>query len=140
MSYYKANNDPKVVGPGIWAMIHPIAKEAKTRNEKREASVLIKRLISYMRCQKCKTHAGSYMEKHPFTNAINSNDPLSLFKWTVDFHNTVNRFLEKPQFSYIDALKEWDENEICLEDCGQEKIKEEKIKREKALEYVLTSY
>ena len=48
-----------------------------------------------------------------FAEVLNENplpetsDPDALFKWSVDVHNTVNRQLEKPVFTYEEASQLW---------------------------------
>lgn len=54
--------------------------------------------------------------------AVKDKDPLSMFKWTVKFHNEVNTRLNKPVISVDNAVKMWNGEKVCLEDCSGEQV------------------
>lgn len=99
---------PKVFGPPLWFSLHngaahypmnpsPIVKERMKH--------LILGIPVLTPCKNCSEHATAYVEK----NYDNLDDICSsrdkLFKFFVDFHNEVNKRLNKPIMSYEDAYK-----------------------------------
>ncbi len=59
-------------------------------------------LIARIGCGSCRSHATRVMMKIQIPN-----DPMGAFRWTVDFHNEVNRRIGKSQVSYDDAKRLW---------------------------------
>jgi hypothetical protein len=96
-------HDPKYVGPGIWFSIHTLSANAKTPKEKENVIKQIRILQENFPCQECKTHFGKYLLNHPPEETIRDTNEDSLFLWTVNFHNSVNYRLGKPQISYEEA-------------------------------------
>ena len=102
-------------GPGYWSAMHIDSFNAKTYEEKITCANTIARLISKFPCLKCRRHATEYASHHPFVHTFSDPDPLSLFKWTVNFHNAVNKRLDKPIIPIKDAVKKWGDESICIE-------------------------
>jgi hypothetical protein len=128
--------DPKYIGPGVWVSWHRKTLLTDTKRKKSEVARSIALDISVFACAKCRNHAKEYVRSHPLLPAVESTDPLSLFKWTVDFHNAVNLRLGKPMINWQKAEKMWSGENICVGDCGMEEEekkdeKEEKMKSEK---------
>lgn len=100
--------DPKVIGPGIWIVIHQTAKRAIDEPSKQSFVNLMKMLADQFPCDKCRRHINEYLQENPFEPYWNINndigDPIGLFKWSWNFHNTVNLRLNK---SYIDFDTAW---------------------------------
>lgn len=101
-------------GPGYWSAIHIDAFNAKTYDQKITASNTIARLITTFPCLKCRRHATEYASHHPFIHSISDPDPLSLFKWSCLFHNTVNKRLGKPILSLEQAVQKWGDEAVCM--------------------------
>ena len=107
------NDISKYLGPGYWASMHIEAYAAETYEDKIAASKTIARLISSFPCEKCRDHGVEYASMHPFIDAINDSDPLSLFKWVWRFHNHVNHRLGKDKVSLENAIGKWGDQAIC---------------------------
>lgn len=94
--------DPKIVGPGIWFVIHNKAVHAVTAEKKVKFIDFITELAETFPCTICKEHMTKYIKNHPissFTNIIDNGRDIGMFKWTWIFHNSVNTRLRK---SYMD--------------------------------------
>jgi hypothetical protein len=108
--------DPKVVGPGKWDDIHSKAKRAVT-------PTLLRGFVQYMlemcedfRCNRCSGHCLKYLKDHPIDHHV--NDPMYAFYWSVDFHNTLNRFLKKKEFSREEAVTLYYGSAVCSQECA----------------------
>ena len=133
------SSNPKYIGPGFWASWH-----IRTLNYiKKEEKMLNKKIIEWdifnFPCMECRGHAVEYLAKNPI---IIDEDQYSLFKWTVDFHNTVNMRLGKEYIDFDDAKKMWSGENICLQDCEGEVPVElgVKGKEEEEEDYIYRSY
>jgi hypothetical protein len=100
--------DPKYVGPGVWFMIHSVAYRALNEKEKEGFRRIMVLLSETFPCSVCRNHIQEYIKQHPieqYWNIIDvSGRPIGMFKWSVDFHNTVNKRLEKPIIPLNDAM------------------------------------
>lgn len=89
----------KYYGPGIWFSMHCLAYNCDLGQVD---PIVFVQYVSMMRvwlpCSKCRSHFQKYVRSHP----IRSTD---MFKWSVDFHNAVNRKLRRPEYSYSHALE-----------------------------------
>jgi hypothetical protein len=114
------NNSPDYFGPGYWIAWHLKAYKANTYRKKAEASRSIVIDVSNIPCEKCRKDALEYMRNNQLITSVeNKKDELSLFKWTVLFHNFVNKKLGKEIITLEQAIELWNGNNVCLEeDCG----------------------
>lgn len=109
---YTKNTDPTVWGPHFWFILHngalnypslanPLAIE-RMKNFILAIPIMIP-------CISCKDHATAYIEqqKDYLDYICNSRD--TLFKFFVDFHNFVNKRHNKPEMSYDDAYRLYDQ-------------------------------
>jgi len=110
-------NDPKKIGPGFWSSWHIRTLNYTSKNDQNINKLIIERDIKQFPCMECRGHALEYLVNHPFPK---NQSTYSLFKWTVDFHNTVNLRLGKDAIDFEDAKKMWSGENVCLEDCGEE--------------------
>lgn len=101
-------SDPTVWGPAFWFTLHNGASKYAIN----ASPVTIDRMKAYiigipsmLPCAACKIHA----DNHILENSDNLDDICSgrekLFKFFVDFHNTVNRRYNKSEMSIEDAYK-----------------------------------
>lgn len=123
------SSNPAYIGPGYWASWHIKSLKANTKDKKLEVARCISIDVINFPCKVCHKDASEYIRTHPMYSAINSEDPYSMFYYTVDFHNYVNLKLKKPigSVDYQTAIRMWNETSICVGDCG---LEEEDIKRE----------
>jgi hypothetical protein len=110
-------NNPKHFAP-IWGVIHIMALDAKTPAEQTIANKAIYHIITHLPCQQCSKHAIENIKTRvPFDKFLTSKkDEYALFRWSVEFHNTVNRQLGKPIIDFDTAKELWEEVFNC-KDC-----------------------
>lgn len=112
MSEYKkllpASLAPSYFGPSYWFVLHTTAKHYP----KNPSPIVIERMKNFilaipytLPCETCQVHAIQYI-----SNCAQQLDKIcstqeTLFKFFVDFHNAVNKRLNKPFYSYEEASK-----------------------------------
>lgn len=119
-----------VFGPGGWLCLHTLALRANDSKTKEYFTWFVDNFIKHgIFCSTCHRHANDYLMNNPLPKTpyyINSRDKrdLSMFKWTVDFHNAVNYRLGKPQVDIAEALVIHDRSNslMCTSNCGDEGI------------------
>ena len=114
------SSNPKYLGPGYWASWHLKAINSNSKEKKGELARNIALDIKYFPCDKCHKHARRYVLTNPLMAAVKDKDPLSMFKWTVNFHNEVNLRLGKKIFTPDEALAMWTGEKFCTENCSDE--------------------
>ena len=88
----------KYYGPGIWYSLHVIAYNCDMNIIDREVFVqYISTMSVWLPCKKCRAHCQQYLRANPIPTS-------NLFKWSVDFHNAVNRRLKRQEYSYYEAF------------------------------------
>jgi hypothetical protein len=98
--------------PGYWAAIHIRALNATTDIQKHYASRHICLDLIRYPCSQYQHTLKEYIKSHPVKECIRGEE-CSLFKWTVDLHNHINRIREKEEISYIEAKTLWDPEGFC---------------------------
>jgi hypothetical protein len=131
------NSNPDYVGPGYWTSWHLKALSANDKDKKIELARCIVIDILHFPCMKCRGDAKEYVRTHSLIPAVNDDDPLSLFEWTVDFHNYVNIKLKKVIgiLSLQVAKKLWSEEGICYENCGVDALEEPTVDSDDGLSH-----
>lgn len=97
---------PEVWGKHYWFVIHVAA--LKYPQNPTESDVEIYRTFynnmwHFIPCAKCSSNYKNHLIELPVENHMKNN--ATLFQWTVDLHNIVNKSLKKPVISYKDALE-----------------------------------
>ena len=97
-------------GPGLWHSIHMLAYVSRTYPERLRFMNMVNHIISGIDCVYCWNHVESNLRQLPpwSEQYWGPGDELGMFRWSVDFHNVVNRMLGKPEFSYQQALEKYD--------------------------------
>lgn len=105
---FENTSDPSVWGPSFWFTLHNGAAKypinaSKHRRERMKGFIL--GIPAILPCKGCIPHAIAYLEdsKPRLDDIVSGRDKL--FKFFVDFHNKVNKRHGKPEFSYEDAYK-----------------------------------
>ena len=70
--------------------------------DKRVMEEFFNNLKSTIPCQKCRIHYTQRLERNPIINYLDSKQ--SLFKYTVDLHNQVNKSLNKKIYTYDEVV------------------------------------
>ena len=97
-------------GTHLWGYIHTICiidSDEPIIIQKQTDKVIhcLKELPNSIICSKCAEHF-----KEALTEFLESGSiyvSMKLFRWSVDFHNDINKKLEKSIFSYEDAVIKW---------------------------------
>jgi hypothetical protein len=89
-------------GPTIWMMIHFFA--ANLKNDKIiYYKEFIKTLMYVIPCEECRKHLRENLNKVPLYINNNTNNN-SLFEWSCNLHNLVNKQLKKPVYEHCKTL------------------------------------
>jgi len=99
-------------GPSMWNSIHSCCfayPDNPSSEEKYQAYNFFNSLPSILPCRKCRTHCAENLEKLPPN--LRSRDSLS--RWSVDFHNEINKMLGKPIVSYEAVAPKYDNISVC---------------------------
>ena len=87
-------------GPLLWKTMHSFGRVLKGVKDgplretlTRETSNLFDLLIRSIPCPSCRNHAVQYKMSHTFANANTKSD--SFEEWAYNFHNEVNRRIQK---------------------------------------------
>lgn len=106
------NTDPSVWGPKFWFTLHNGALYYPSLAN----PLFIERMKNFilgipvmLPCIKCREHATAYIESKKDQLDLICRGKDSLFKFFVDFHNQVNVRNNKPEMSYEDAYKLYDQ-------------------------------
>ena len=97
--------NPKLWGSEGWYFIHFVALNYPmnpSENDKKRYLQFFQSLEHTLPCEGCAYNFGEKIKKYP----PRLENRESLFKWTVDMHNSVNRENGKPEITYEKALKE----------------------------------
>jgi hypothetical protein len=96
---------PELWGKHLWKSIHYIAlgyPEYPTEIDVQNYMNFYSDLWKVIPCQKCAINYKKHLEELPIDNFLQNK--MSLFEWTVKLHNIVNKSLNKPQVSTLEAL------------------------------------
>lgn len=89
-----------VWGPPTWQLLHCMvikAKEIMNLSQINELKNIIERVVSNLPCPLCSGHALAFFKKNNFQKI---NTLFNLRYFLFDFHNSVNKRLEKPLITY----------------------------------------
>jgi hypothetical protein len=100
---------PAYWGPCVWASIHLICLGAPEQFSGNQLNYrkFFESLPYVLPCDACKQHLTEHLEKHPMDAAL-AGGRDSLFTWSVQLHNAVNRSLGKPEMTVEQARHHWD--------------------------------
>jgi len=98
--------DPSLWGYNGWAFIHNIAlgyNDINNYQTKNNFNIFFNSIGDVIPCKKCSKHYKEYILNNP----PNLENKDSLFKWTIDIHNNVNKILNKDIITYEEAYDIW---------------------------------
>ena len=98
--------DPTIWGPKLWFMIHTIAlnyPDNPTYQDRRSYEEFYNSLKFVIPCEKCRIHYTQRLKRMPIINHLDNSN--TLFKYTVDLHNQVNKSLNKKIYSYQEVME-----------------------------------
>ena len=100
-------SDPTVWGPAFWFSLHNGASQYPVSASpfwSKRMKAFIEGIPVMLPCEKCSTHAASFIDAHSdeIEQAVRGRD--SLFAFFVKFHNFVNERVGKPTITLQEAL------------------------------------
>ena len=112
--------DPLVHGPGGWMIIHILGYHAKTKEEHLSLCKTYRIIANNLPCPKCRRHALEFIKLNPPEGAV-TNEETCMFRWSVDWHNYVNRINSKAIVDWKFVHKNYSLNApTCNGDCNAE--------------------
>ena len=97
--------DKDAWGPNMWTVIHAVAlgypESGPTADDKRHYRSFYEGLQHVIPCMSCRENFKKHIEKLP----IDLTDQSTLFKWTVDLHNAVNKMTGKSTTWDVDGAR-----------------------------------
>ena len=97
--------ETKIWGPSAWKFLHSVAlvyPENPTDKDKQNYFNFYMNLQNILPCPRCKENYKKHLEIFPLQKALENNQ--SLFQWTVDIHNEVNKINNSRIYTYKEAL------------------------------------
>ena len=93
-------------GPPLWEFIHTISIIDFENSKPYNNSVhdYLMNLENSIPCYKCKALYQEFLSKLSY---LDLSKPMVIFYWSVDLHNAVNKKLNKPEWTYEQALEKW---------------------------------
>lgn len=94
-----------VWGPPMWISIHLVAlgyPKNPSYADKKAAKDFFESLQFLLPCELCRNHYKENLKKFPITPHLDRRDDL--FKYTVMLHNEVNKMLNKPVMTELEAI------------------------------------
>ena len=100
---YRANNH---WGNHFWGLIHTITIIDFESNEMYNNNIknILMNLQNVFPCHSCKYLYTEYLKQ---LDNMDMSKSMVLFYWSVDLHNTVNKKLNKEEWTYEKALEKW---------------------------------
>ena len=108
-------NNPEVWGPELWNIIHSMSfmyPSQPSVEEQNNMYSAVKSLPTFLPCYSCKQHAGEYIKNTIMSGELENavKNSKNLFLYFFNFHNAVNKKLNKPQFKLEHAIQNYDIN------------------------------
>jgi hypothetical protein len=104
-------------GPLIWKVLHCITIKIKDEEFPQERENIIKmitNICSNLPCPQCASHSTGIIKKHRLNNVKTKDD---LIKFVYFMHNTVNKRLKKPNYSFknIEQYNQYNTKDVLSE-------------------------
>lgn len=100
---------PECWGPYMWGAIHLIALGAPDEIDtatKTAYAMFFQQLPYILPCATCARHLQENLANSPVESHLHGRE--TLFAWSVQLHNTVNRQLGKPEMPIAQARAYWE--------------------------------
>ena len=129
-------------GPGLWNALHSITfdfPETPSDQDRQNYRNFFHSLKFVLPCSSCRDHFKKGIEEEmPIEPSLKSRDTIT--KWLVDFHNNVNKRLNKPEISYESVKDKYSKMRgICQvnDSCGKGCVKDSRRKTDFLLYFVI---
>ena len=94
--------NPKIWGPPAWKYLESVVEAYPTNPDQIEKNIMLSVMVHMSKsipCYSCQYHFQEYLEKYPV--ATQSKETMA--KWLNDFHNSVNKRLNKTKDNGCDT-------------------------------------
>ena len=98
--------DPKIWGPKLWFFIHTIAlnfPDNPSFEDIKNYEMFFENLKYIIPCEACRLHYTQRLAANPVSKYL--TDSNTIFIYTIDLHNEVNKSLGKKIYSYEAVAK-----------------------------------
>lgn len=120
----KYRADPKIVGPGKWDDMHMSGIKAVSVKNQLKSIELIKEICENFGCEVCHNHCIHYIKNHDPSLYVGKEYDIEgqklrigIFVWSWEFHNDVNRRLNKETMDFMTAFHMYSDSK-CHTVCG----------------------
>lgn len=113
--------DPKIFGPGGWDRIHIDATRCTSKSWYGRYDEDVRFYASKIHCKDCKEHFLKLLDSDPplkRKTVYKDGVDVTMFYWSVDAHNAVNRRLKKKEVAYETAYDFYYNGKGCDSNCG----------------------
>lgn len=97
--------NPKVWGPGTWILLHSLARKYEP-SKWEDYLRFYHQLLRILPCRYCRQHSRSFFHLCPPGPKEEWKTAEDCQRWTIDFHNYVNRRVQKPELSKTEAMRQ----------------------------------
>lgn len=94
----------RVIGPGLWFVIHAEAGMVRSTYAFYVFSVKMEERAARFPCGACKLHFINYMSAYPLQE-LKDQTAIQAFFWTFKFHNAVSERLALPKLPWAKAIE-----------------------------------
>ena len=104
--------DKNVWGPKLWEIMHTFSfsyPDTPSLQHKQSAFNFFSSIGLLIPCTNCSMHCKEYI----YNNQPNVNSKNDLIMWVFNFHNEVNKRLNKSQYSINDLYNKYDKSAFC---------------------------
>jgi Erv1 / Alr family len=89
---------PEIWGPNLWGTLHLLCLTGSITPE------FVEEFAKVIPCPSCAGHFSTLISQSPLPN---SQDPDTLFEWSVEIHNLVNKRIGKKVVTVDEARQHW---------------------------------
>lgn len=106
------------IGAGMWYLLHCYAYDAVDSEGREYFEHFLIILLKRIKCKKCKDDLEDFIEKHPLSKykykTSSKGLPIGYFKWSIKYHNHVNKKIGKPKIDVYEAYKYYSDFTECI--------------------------
>ena len=100
--------DSKIWGSYFWFTLHTVTLAYPNNPDyinKRNYNDFFLSLQNILPCKLCQKHYREHLQQYPIASSLDNKE--SLVKWCFNLHNTVNKSLNKPIFTYEEFIEKY---------------------------------
>lgn len=122
-------------GTIFWTYIHTICVidgKDGIRERSERAKEILEKIDLLIFCKQCIKSYTDLLIQYPLGD-IDLDKPMELFRWTVKVHNEINKKLNKPEYTYEQAVNVWSTHrcrEMSINIVSKEELSTEFVKSE----------